>query len=524
MRTGARRLYAAILVLIFSLAWIPLQGFAQLPLPCIAGLNCPPPPPDTTPPTVRITSPASGATVSRTITVTAEASDNVGVVGVQFQYNGINFDREDTSPPYTATAYTKNVPDGNYTLTAVARDAAGNRTTSDPVPITVANNAPPPAGVKRYEETYPSVSFSGTWTRDTGGFAWSGGNAVYSMSAGSQATFTFTGTSVAWIGMRGPDSGIARVFMDGVFVSDVDMYARSYDVHVPVFVARGLANSSHTLTIEVTGLKNRNDYSAINSGPFALVVVDAFDVPPQVVSRLQDIDPDLTYTAGWTSWDISRSWSGVYATISTTPGAQATLSFNGTAISWIGYRGPAAGIARVYLDGSFAGEFDLYDSQDSIHTLTIESTGRKNAASSDARVLVDAFEVTKLGTRFEETDPSVAYSGNWTHGNLNRAWSMGTVATSSVAGSQATFTFTGTAVSWIGCRKFSTGIANVYLDGVFVAQIDTYAPQEGGYQDTIFEAKGLASGGHTLTIEATGQQNPAASSAYVVVDAFDVRP
>ena len=96
-------------------------------------------PSDTTPPTVAITSPAPGAVVSGTITVTASASDNVGVVGVQFQYNGINFDAEDTIPPYTATAYTNNVPNGSYTLTAVARDAAGNRTTSAPVTITVSN-------------------------------------------------------------------------------------------------------------------------------------------------------------------------------------------------------------------------------------------------------------------------------------------------------------------------------------------------------------------------------------------------
>src|SRR5262245_49351285 len=36
------------------------------------------PPPDTTPPNVSITSPGNGATVSGTITVTANASDNVG--------------------------------------------------------------------------------------------------------------------------------------------------------------------------------------------------------------------------------------------------------------------------------------------------------------------------------------------------------------------------------------------------------------------------------------------------------------
>jgi Big-like domain-containing protein len=536
MLTLAKRSYAAVLPLIFSLAWMPLEAFAQLPLPCVPGLTCPSR--DTTPPTVRITSPASGATVSGTITARADASDNVGVAGVQFQYNGINFDREDTSPPYTATVYTNNVPDGTYTLTAVARDAAGNRTTSDPVTITIANNASASrAAATRYEETDPSVSFSGGWMQDTLGFGWSGGNAMESMTPGTQAAFSFSGTSVTWIGMRGPDSGIARVFVDGVLVSELDMYARSYEVHVPVFAASGLANSSHTLTIEVTGLKDRDQQAAMS--PYALVVVDAFDVPSQVFSRLQDTDPDLTYTAGWTARDDSKSWSGWFASISTVPGAQATLAFNGTSISWIGYRGPDAGIARVFLDGSFAGEVDLYQPQPSIqaivftspfladadHTLMIEATGRKNPASSDARVLVDAFDVAKLGTRFEETDRSVAYTGAWTHEfNLNRAWSMGSVAGSDVPGAQATFTFTGTSVSWIGCRKYTTGIANVYLDGVFVAEIDTFASPQEGYQNTIFTAAGLAGGSHTLTIEATGRKNPAASSAYVGVDAFDVRP
>src|SRR5580692_1397106 len=45
---------------------------------------------DTTPPTVSIASPTPGATVSGTITVTANASDNVDVVGVQFQVDSTN--------------------------------------------------------------------------------------------------------------------------------------------------------------------------------------------------------------------------------------------------------------------------------------------------------------------------------------------------------------------------------------------------------------------------------------------------
>src|SRR5207237_2104196 len=43
------------------------------------------PGPDTTPPTVSLTAPANRATVSGTVTVSASATDNVGVVGVQFQ-------------------------------------------------------------------------------------------------------------------------------------------------------------------------------------------------------------------------------------------------------------------------------------------------------------------------------------------------------------------------------------------------------------------------------------------------------
>ena len=58
---------------------------------------------DTTPPTVSITSPTAGATVSQTVTVSANASDNVGVVGVQFILDGQSLDSEVTTAPYSVT-------------------------------------------------------------------------------------------------------------------------------------------------------------------------------------------------------------------------------------------------------------------------------------------------------------------------------------------------------------------------------------------------------------------------------------
>jgi hypothetical protein len=99
---------------------------------------------DSSPPSVTITAPAAGATLSGSVSVAASASDNVGVVGVQFKLDGNLLGPEITSSPYSMTWDTAPVANGTHTLTAVVRDAAGNQTTSAAVTVDVQNSAPPP--------------------------------------------------------------------------------------------------------------------------------------------------------------------------------------------------------------------------------------------------------------------------------------------------------------------------------------------------------------------------------------------
>ena len=73
-----------------------------------------------------ITAPATGAQVSDIVTVTADADDNVGVAGVQFFVDGVATGVEDTTRPYALAWDTRTVTNGAHTLTARARDAAGN--------------------------------------------------------------------------------------------------------------------------------------------------------------------------------------------------------------------------------------------------------------------------------------------------------------------------------------------------------------------------------------------------------------
>jgi len=111
---------------------------------------------DITPPSVSITAPANGATVSSTLTVSASASDNVGVASVQIQIDGANFGALDTTAPYSVSWNTTTVANGSHTITAVARDAAGNSRTSAASTVTVSNSvAPPPSPSTGIATLYP---------------------------------------------------------------------------------------------------------------------------------------------------------------------------------------------------------------------------------------------------------------------------------------------------------------------------------------------------------------------------------
>ena len=396
----------------------------------------------------------------------------------------------------------------------------------------------------RFEET--SASFTAGWTSDSSR-SWSGGAAAFSSTTGAQATFSFTGTSVGWIGGRASGTGIARVYVDGNFVADVDTFSKTEEIRVSMFAVNGLANASHTLTIEVTGQRNPSSTSP-------LIVVDAFDVPARTVSRLQETDPDASFTPEWiqdnpvvtvipgvttgrTQGASIRAWSGGAARLATTAGARATFNFKGTAVSWIGARGTQSGIANVSLDGVPVAVVDLYSPAEQIqqevfrasgladtnHTLTVEATGTQNIASGGSLVAVDGFEVTYTGTRFQEHDPAIIYGAGWIPHNWDKTYNEGDTAETNTPGAQATISFMGSGFRWIGARGPQTGIAQVWLDGVPVGEIDMYSPTEGP-QHAVYSVENLPAGTHTVAIQVETQTNMAATDRWILIDAFDVIP
>jgi len=92
---------------------------------------------DRTAPAISIASP-TGGTISGSVPVDVNYSDNKGVVRVDLYVNGRKA-IEDIQPPFAFAWDTTTLADGSYTLAAYAFDAAGNQGTSSTVKVTVKN-------------------------------------------------------------------------------------------------------------------------------------------------------------------------------------------------------------------------------------------------------------------------------------------------------------------------------------------------------------------------------------------------
>lgn len=110
---------------------------------------------------------------------------------------------------------------------------------------------PVAGGLVRINHDALMISYYGAWTVEN--------NAHISIVPGSALDFTFKGPAIRWIGTKGPNHGIAEVYLDGVLQEKVDTYAAAPMQNGILYEKRGLSKSDyHTFRILVVKDKNRN--------------------------------------------------------------------------------------------------------------------------------------------------------------------------------------------------------------------------------------------------------------------------
>ena len=145
------------------------------------------------------------------------------------------------------TSDRKLAPQHQYRFGGRATDKAGNLS---------GNTAGGTFTLSSFSETHSRITYSGTW-RKTSSSAYWGGASKYASARGAKATFTFTGTSFAWVGRKGPGRGKAEILVNGSKVATVDLYASSYQNYRVVWSGSWSTAAKRTITIRVLGTSGR---------------------------------------------------------------------------------------------------------------------------------------------------------------------------------------------------------------------------------------------------------------------------
>jgi hypothetical protein len=208
-----------------------------------------------TPPAVSIISPTDGSTVTGTITITASAVDDNGVVQVQFLINGVNIGTDITpSDGWTMSWDTTTVSDGNTNIAIIATDTAG-KTGADSIMVIVNNGGP-------VTDNPPMVT-------------------IINPANGSSVTGTIDLTADAI-----DDVGVAsvRFFVDGVF-KGMDSYGA--DGWKLTWDSTSVADGSHSISVTASDNAGQTDSDSVTVD----TINGGSDLPPTVTSLTSTASP-----------------------------------------------------------------------------------------------------------------------------------------------------------------------------------------------------------------------------------------
>ena len=242
----------------------------------------------TAPPSVAVSSPLNGSTVSGTIQLSAIPTGGTGTLSVQFQLDGNNLNSAVGGVPYTTSWNTSLSTNSTHLVRALVTDSTGNTITSPSVTITVNNTQASPVTVRINSGGPTYVDSSGNiWAADsgyTGGTNYTGssviantsdsilyqtvryGNFSYNLSI-PNGTYTVT-LKFAEVYFTSAGQRVFNVTINGQTVlANMDIVAaagagqKALDQTFPVTVQNG------GLTVQFTSLVNYAMVSAIQVSP-----------------------------------------------------------------------------------------------------------------------------------------------------------------------------------------------------------------------------------------------------------------
>jgi Big-like domain-containing protein/carboxypeptidase family protein/SdrD B-like protein len=467
---------------------------------------------DKTPPSVSITSPAPSATVSGTVNVTASASDNTGVAGVQFQVDGVNAGALEAAAPYGIAWDTTKVANGAHRLDAIASDAAGNTTTSATVSVTVNNTAVnnfsisgtvSGSGAAGTAVTLTGAAVAATTTSATGAYSFTGlakGNYTVTVS---HTGFTFTPASLA--------AAITTANVTGINFASTAVSTQTFSISGTI---SGTGGPGSTVTLSGASTATTTA-SASGAYTFAGLAKGSYTATPSHAG--------FTFSPASLAEAITTA-NITGANFTATATAPQTFSISGT-ISGSGGNGATvtlSGASAAATTANASGAFSFAGLARGSYTVTPTHAGFTFGPTSQAATITAANVTGMIFTSTASTPQTFSISGTISGSGGNGATVTLTGASSATATANASgvYTFTGLAKGNYTVTPRHTGftftptslaetITNANVTGANFISIAT-APQTFSISGTV---TGSGASGTTLTLSGTASATTTANSS-----------
>ncbi len=397
-------------------------------------------------------------------------------------------------------------------------------------------------------------AYTGTWTQIASPSS-SGGSLHEAIKRGDRLTAVFEGNAVTIYRQLWSYGRYMTAYIDGI----------------PYPLNNKAADHAHQVAHTIL-LPNAGPHSlelVVDSGKARFDAIEFRHIVPAVYGAYQHdslhvaVNDNRTWiktVTGLHSGDSYVSTAEKYASM--------FLLFNGTRTTLYMHTGRDWGIASVYVDGKLHGEvsqyapdpgelffaYDVSGLKPANHVVEVRFEGKKASKARKRQINLDAFTVDghpvpkpgDIPLPIEPPDsgggdpdlPDVGCfeegSDKWTYVSPSETNWL-TMFSSSASGGMALhgrtdeegamyaeFTFNGEGFAFLYHKGQFGGMADIYLDGVFVERLDMYNEGNAWLDEAKYEMMGLAPGVHTLRVVFTGQTNPLSSGPYIYIDRVDV--
>lgn len=375
------------------------------------------------------------------------------------------------------------------------------------------------------------------------------GRGFTSAKAGDKLSFKFRGEGAMIYADLRSDGGKFEVYVDGELYGKINTYAASYAVNQLVFQVKGLkAASLHT--VELLSLDEKSSdsigkvivvtgYSLIQSGEVSVDNIDPdFDD--------FQLDPDWTLPEGAEEYTLtfeemynasSGFGRGENQIFTSAIGSEINFVFRGIGFEINAARQAAGAKFEVYIDGELYAKVNTYgtsaanevvfrvsDLDLDEHVVRIVVIAEKSLAVPDTayftlnsitqyRIIGDVdtsrkinnnhYLITSEGFGVDYQDGY--YNGDCLFGNFHGTWVQ--------------LEFKGTGFKWFGSRNTDNGVATLYLDGEFLAKVDTRGSVY-VLSTQLYKITGLENTNHVLLITIEPEDNVNQTKSYITVDYF----